>query len=424
MSKKIQVNKHFWDYISDWEKRFYFIVGGYGSSKSYNTAIKLILKAVNEPNRKILVVRNVFATLEESCFDVLTEVIAFMKLEKKFKITKSPLGIRCKNGSRFIFRGLDKPEKLKSVNGVSIIWIEETPEVAYKGFKELNGRLRTLDQSMHILMSQNPVSKESWCFKRFFLDVGIDEKDLYKNRILKTKDTYYHHSTVEDNKFVPDEYIEQLNELKLYDPYLYDVARKGHFGVLGTRVLPQVEYMEHETMIEKLRKIPNRMKRHGMDFGFETSFNAIIKLFVDKDEKHLYIFWEYYKNKMTDDEVVTEPELQFLIENEDRIIADSAEPKTIKFYKKSGFNIVACTKFQGSRLANTRKIKRFKKIFISSQCPKCYAELKELSYKEDKNGNIIPDEFNIDPHTFSAIWYALDGYEVTDLKDKTTYFAS
>ena len=33
------------------------------------------------------------------------------------------------------------------------------------------------------------------------------------------------------------------------------------------------------------------------------------------------------------------------------------------------------------------------------------------------------DEFNIDPHTFSAIWYALDGYEVSDLKqfDRNKY---
>ena len=34
----------------------------------------------------------------------------------------------------------------------------------------------------------------------------------------------------------------------------------------------------------------------------------------------------------------------------------------------------------------------------------------------DKDGNIIEDEFNSDPHTLSAIWYALDDYEVEDLK--------
>jgi phage terminase large subunit len=48
--------------------------------------------------------------------------------------------------------------------------------------------------------------------------------------------------------------------------------------------------------------------------------------------------------------------------------------------------------------------------------------LKFLTYKLDKNGNIIPDEFKIDPHTFSAIWYGLDGYEVSDLKGGAVTF--
>ena len=53
----------------------------------------------------------------------------------------------------------------------------------------------------------------------------------------------------------------------------------------------------------------------------------------------------------------------------------------------------------------------------------CHLGGKHLTYKKDKRGNIIEDEFNIDPHTFSAIWYALDGYEVTDLKqfNRTKY---
>lgn len=415
MATKVQINSHFWDYISDWEKRFYFIVGGYGSSKSYNTAIKLIFKICNEPNRKILVVRNVFATLKESCYDVLVEVIGKLGLEKKFTCTTSPLSIKHKNGSRFIFRGLDKPEKLKSVNGVSIIWIEESPEVSYKGFKELNGRLRTLDQSMHIIMSQNPVSKDSWCYDHFFKKKFIDEKELYKKRVIKTSDTYYHHSTVDDNKFVPEAYVEQLEELKEYDPYLYEVARKGHFGVLGVRVLPQVQLMEHDIMENEIINIYDKIERIGMDFGFETSFNSIIKLVVDHQKKYLYIHWEYYKNKMTDDYTAAEPELQHLKDDDDLLIkADCAEPKTIAYYQQQGFNMIGAKKYQ--RIEQVRKIKRFKKIFISTNCPQCWGELHDLTYKEDKNGKIIPDQFNIDPHTFSSIWYALDDYEVSDLK--------
>ncbi len=75
-------------------------------------------------------------------------------------------------------------------------------------------------------------------------------------------------------------------------------------------------------------------------------------------------------------------------------------------------------KFPGSRLQNTKKVKRFKKIICSEDCLDVIDELEDLTYAVDKDGEIIEDEFSIDPHTFSAIWYALDGYEVADIKEK------
>lgn len=74
-------------------------------------------------------------------------------------------------------------------------------------------------------------------------------------------------------------------------------------------------------------------------------------------------------------------------------------------------------KFKGSRLANTKKMKRFRKIICSDACPNAIHEMENLVYKKNKQGDIIPDEFGIDPHTFEAVWYGLDGYEVVDVKD-------
>ena len=38
--------------------------------------------------------------------------------------------------------------------------------------------------------------------------------------------------------------------------------------------------------------------------------------------------------------------------------------------------------------------------------------------KQAPKSPIEYDEFNIDPHSFSAIWYALDMVTVADLKEK------
>ena len=74
-----------------------------------------------------------------------------------------------------------------------------------------------------------------------------------------------------------------------------------------------------------------------------------------------------------------------------------------------------------TKLEGIKKIKRFKKIIVSTDCKNTIRELKDLTFKEDKNGNIIEDEFNIDSHTWDAMKYGLDGYEVADLKDRKNY---
>jgi len=415
-----EVNPHFEDFIFNWLYKFYFLVGGYGSSKSYHVALKLILKLLEE-KRTALVVREVYDTMRDSCFTLFEEIIIDLELDNKIKLKTSPMQIKFPNGSKIIFKGMDKPAKLKSIHNVSIIWLEECSEVKYEGFKELLGRLRHPTLKLHMILSTNPVGEDNWTYKHFFKDEEneidiLDDQDLYKKRTVIIGNTYYHHSVADDNLFLPGSYIEQLEELKTYDPDLYRVARKGQFGINGVKVLPQFEVKPHYEVLEAVNKIPSSMKRVGMDFGFEESYNAIVRLAIDHKRKWLYIYWEYYKNKMTDDRTVIE--IQEFKKSRELIRADSAEPKTIKYYKQEGFRMIGAKKFQGSRLQNTKKVKRFKKIICSDNCKSTVRELKNLTYKKDKTGKIINDEFNIDPHTFSAIWYGLDGYEVADIKNK------
>lgn len=414
------INDHFYDFIDDWNQKYYFIVGGYGSSKSYHAAVKVIKKLLEE-KRTALVVREVFDTLRDSCYSLLEEVALALGIDESIiKFTESPMRVKFANGSKIIFKGMDKPAKLKSLNGVSIVWIEECSEVKYAGFKELTGRLRHPTLSNHIILSTNPVSKSNWCYKHFFENKKknvhiLNDEELYKKRIVVVGKTYYHHSVVDDNYFVPKEYIETLDELKLHDPDLWRIARKGKFGINGLLVFPQFEVVPKEEVMTAIKAIKNPLLRNGMDFGFVTSYNAVVRLAVDHDEKILYIYWEYYSKNKTDPEIAKD--IEEFKESRELIKADCAEPKAIKYYKQEGFRMRGCKKFQGSRSFYTKKIKRFKKIICSDSCISTMEELKELTFKIDsKTGEPIEDEFNIDPHTLSAIWYALDDYEVSDIK--------
>lgn len=64
-----EVNPHFRKFLFDWDQKFQFLVGGYGSSKSYHIALKLILKLLDE-KRTALVIREVYDTQGFNLFAV------------------------------------------------------------------------------------------------------------------------------------------------------------------------------------------------------------------------------------------------------------------------------------------------------------------------------------------------------------------
>lgn len=440
-----EIAPRFNDFLFDWDYETYLLIGGYGSGKSYHIALKIILKCLQE-KRKVLVVREVYDTLHESCFDLFKEILTDLGLltydERRpsnsfVRVRNSPMDFRFPNGSRIIFKGMDKPEKTKSINGVSIVWLEECSEIKYAGYKELQGRVRTPNQSMHFILSCNPVGKDNWVYRRFF--VGLDEygqesvilndERLYEKRTIVKNGIYYHHSLMDDNPYLPEAYRQRIEEIKKYDYPLYRTARWGRFGPSGTRVLPQFSIArDNKEFVAAIQALGPENQYFGFDFGFEESYNAVVSMSVDPVRRILYIWDEIYMNHITDDKFAEVDKMQKLkhrIEEYSRqginkmIVADNEDPKAITYYRQNGFKIRACrNKFAGSRLSNTRKIKRFTKIVCSPKCKNAIRELKDLTYLRKPNGDTKYDEFNIDPHTFSAIWYALDTVTVADVKSK------
>ena len=125
-----KIGPTFDDFLFDWNYEVYLLIGGYGSGKSYHVALKIIFKLL-EQKRKCLVVREVFDTLLDSCYDLIKEILDDMNLltedhyefkRKRNKVlaSKSPLRFKFPNGSEIIFKGMDSTEKIKSLNVGSI----------------------------------------------------------------------------------------------------------------------------------------------------------------------------------------------------------------------------------------------------------------------------------------------------------------
>lgn len=64
------------------------------------------------------------------------------------------------NGSSFLFAGLDDPEKIKSITGLTDAWLEEATEFSVDDFSQIDLRIRhETAKNQMLILSFNPVSK-------------------------------------------------------------------------------------------------------------------------------------------------------------------------------------------------------------------------------------------------------------------------
>ena len=127
LDKKL-FNDAFYPYLFNYNHRYEVYFGGSGAGKSVFITQKLLIKALNK-KRKILVIRKTQASQRESCWRLFLDTLVEWKILTYCKIRLSDYTIELPNGSIILFKGLDDPEKIKSIAGITDIWIEEATEL-------------------------------------------------------------------------------------------------------------------------------------------------------------------------------------------------------------------------------------------------------------------------------------------------------
>ena len=125
----------------------YWLRGGRGSTKSSFVSIEIILGMMKEPLSNCVVLRKVGFNLKDSVYEQLLWAIQILKVDKYWESRLNPLELKyIPTGQRIIFRGADKPKKIKSTKFKTgyckYIWYEETDE--FGGMDEI----RSINQSL------------------------------------------------------------------------------------------------------------------------------------------------------------------------------------------------------------------------------------------------------------------------------------
>ena len=345
-------------------------------------AQKHLVRILSEPNHRILVVRKVARTLRHSVFALFRDLISDWSLTKLFKINKSDMEITCVNGNQILFAGLDDVEKLKSITGITSIWIEEASEIAESDFNQLDLRLRGKSKNYkQITLTFNPISALSWLKGHFF--------DVIRPNVTKLKTTYI------DNKFIDQEYKEMIEGLKDKDYVLYQIYALGEWGVLGNLIYTN-------WVVEDISKDPEDYGStyRGLDFGFNNPSAYIESGFKDDE---IYVYQEFYRKGLTNTELI---EALSFVDKRQEIIADSAEPDRIKEFKQAGFRkIRGAKKEKGSVESGIDFLKR-RTIHVHPDCVNTIKELQSYKYKEDKDGNVHDEPVDLFNHALDSLRYS------------------
>lgn len=201
--------------------RYLVNFGGAGSGKSFAQHQSELLNLLNNEKGDILFMRKHATDIHDSCYTLLKNIAAQWNITDLFEWTYSNAKrqITCKhNGKRILFKGIDDPEKLKSIVGIRRIIIEEASQLEPEDFLELNRRARGF-ANIQIVMLLNPISQKHW-IKKTFLD-----SEVYK------EETTILHTTYLDNKFLFEADRKALNDLKEINYNHYRIYALGEWGI-------------------------------------------------------------------------------------------------------------------------------------------------------------------------------------------------
>ena len=392
MAKKLNpeaFNEWIYNTIDDYSKRIEAYYGGAGSGKSFGATQKILLKALMY-KRKVLVIRKIQRTIKDSIWALIISHLHASGYYDACRINRSDFEIELPNGSIFLFKGLDDPEKIKSIDGITDIVIEEATELTEDDFTQLNLRLRALVENVQIYLMFNPISKKNWVYDYFFV-----RKLPLNVKVVKT--------TYQDNKFLSDEYRAELERLKDRNPAYYRIYCLGEFATLDKLVFPV-----YETKIVSESDIEGLKRWIGLDFGYINDPSAIVWGHIDTNKKYIYVTGEYVKRGMKNNEIA-----ETMIDlglSKDKSYGDCAERKSIDEIKEKGVNIDPTEKGKDSVIHGIQWIQQYK-LIIDERCFKVIEELENYTWKKDKKtGEYINEPVDTFNHTIDAIRYGLNKY--------------
>ena len=377
-------NDAYFPYLFDYSHRYEVYYRGAGSGKSVFVAQKILCKACTS-KRKVLIIRKYATTLKDSVFQLFIDQLKKWKIYKFCKVNMSTYTITLPNESVLLFKGLDDPEKIKSITDITDIWCEECSELSLDEFTQLDLRLRAQSGNLQIFVSFNPVSKQNFVYQKWFANGTPDN-------------TFVLHTTYKDNKFLPKEYIDALLEKQKSNPTYYKIYALGEFCTLDKLVYYNWKVEDFDSTQIKGKLLV------GLDFGYTNDPTALVASVMT--DKKIYVFKEWVDTNKTNPQIAQV--IKSLGFQKSTIICDSAEPKSIQELRQNGvYAARESTKGPDSIIHGIQRLWEYE-IIVHPSCTETITEFENYSWQKDKaTGEYINKPIDMFNHCMDALRYSL-----------------
>jgi PBSX family phage terminase large subunit len=369
--------------------------GGRASTKSSWISVELVLLILKNPQIHACVFRKYGNTLRTTVYAQIVWAIAQLGLTRKFRCTVSPMEcVYIPTGQKIMFFGMDDPGKVKSIKVpfgyIGVDWFEELDQ--FDGPEQIRNveqsTLRGGSFSMTFKSFNPPAMARNWANR-----YALEEKP----------GKLVHHSTylTTPPEWLGPRFLADAEHLQATNPTAYRHEYLGEVVGSGTQVFENLQLRDiSDEEISQFDRITN-----GVDWGWYPDPWAWNRMHYDAARRTLYLFSELTRHRTSNQD--TAALLMELIPQDELVIADSAEEKSVSDYKAFGLNCRASEKGPGSVAYSMKWLQSLTAIVIDpGRCPDTAREFTEYEYERDPKTNEVMEGYpDVANHHIDAVRY-------------------
>jgi phage terminase large subunit len=354
----VECNTQFYQTVNS-DKRIIVHQGGSRSGKTYAICQYLIYLLTTRKKKLIITIaRKTLPALKGSVFRDFMEIAEKVGISYFAEINKADLTFKYKN-HLVEFISLDNEMKVRGRKRTHC-FLNEANEFYLEDFNQLS--LRTTEK---MILDFNPSDVLHWIYS------DICTRD--------DCDTFI--TTFEDNAFLDPEIKKEILRMKEKDADRWRVYGLGERATFKEgQIFDNWQWIDYKEFLDK----EHCEVAYGLDFGFSNDPTTIIE--VRRKNDKLYVHELLFRKGLTNQDIFEE--IKKLGLEEEIIICDSAEPKSIEELRRLGAYCKPSQKGKGSVLNGIQVIKEYS-VYASKQSKNLLQEYQYYIWDSNRDGKSI-----------------------------------